>query len=144
MGWGGSVCLSACWDTTPTHPRDQVHPWEQTSPGADTPLEQTPPGSRHLPPGADTPYPRDTATAADGKHPTGMHSCLKRLCLTYAGCNSWGSCEVCCGSFWTIITVIFETIKHAIKSYINLTGFSYCVDICPQHFLKYCDAGEDW
>ena len=37
------------------------------------PPEQTPPRSRH-PPGAETP-PEQTATAADGTHPTGMHSC---------------------------------------------------------------------
>ena len=48
---GRGVCLSACWDTTHTH-----------TPGADPPREQTPPG--------------ETATAADGTHPTGMHSCL--------------------------------------------------------------------
>ena len=41
-----------------------------------TPL---PPGSRH-PPGADTP-PGETAIAADGTHPTGMHSCFKELFL---------------------------------------------------------------
>ena len=46
------------------------------------------PQSRHPPSRADTPLPccrhpqeqtppRDTATAADGTHPTGMHSCLK-------------------------------------------------------------------
>ena len=29
--------------------------------------------SRHPP--ADTPLPQQTATAADGTHPTGMHSC---------------------------------------------------------------------
>ena len=39
-GGGGGVCLSACFDTT-------------HSPRADTPREQTPPGSRH-PPRADT------------------------------------------------------------------------------------------
>ena len=49
------------------------------TPGSRHPREQTPPGSRH-PPGADTPPwsrhpPWDTATAADGTHPTGMHSC---------------------------------------------------------------------
>ena len=71
---------------------------EQTPLGADTPQEQTlpqrsrppgsrnPPGSRPLreqtPPGTDTPLGADTppswqtATAADGMHPTGMHSCL--------------------------------------------------------------------
>ena len=50
---GGGVCLSACWDTTP--------------PGKDTPWSRHPSRSRH-PPG-------ETATAADGTHPTGMHSC---------------------------------------------------------------------
>ena len=53
-GWGGGVCLSACWDTTPQsrHPPEQNHP---------------PPRSRH---------PQETATVADGTHPTGMHSCV--------------------------------------------------------------------
>ena len=57
----GGVCLSACWDTTTPRSR---HPL-----GAGTPLEQTPPGSRHTPwsrppkqtpppPGADTLPPR--------------------------------------------------------------------------------------
>ena len=42
------------------------------TPWADTPLSRHPPG-RHLPPPA--------ITAADGKHPTGMHSCF-HLCST--------------------------------------------------------------
>ena len=46
-----------------THPQDQVH-----SPGADTPLRPFAPGTRYTP--------RDTATAADSTHPTGMHSCF--------------------------------------------------------------------
>ena len=93
------------WEQTPPradtpwsrHPPEQTppqsrHPLEQTPPGADNP-----PGSRHppgqTPPGADTPQgehpppehtpptpphphpPGETATAADGTHPTGMHSC---------------------------------------------------------------------
>ena len=50
----GGVCLSACWDTTPsgTDTPEQT-PWEQTPPcplGADTP-----PTPRADPPGADTP-----------------------------------------------------------------------------------------
>ena len=53
---GGSVCLSACWDTHT--------PW------ADTPLADSPPGRHPPPPG------RADSTAADGTHPTGMHSCL--------------------------------------------------------------------
>ena len=51
-------------------PQEQTPPWEQTPP----PLEQTPPRSRHTPRSKHTP-PRETATAADGTHPTGMHSC---------------------------------------------------------------------
>ena len=47
--------------------------------GADTPQEQTPPRSRHpqeqTPPLEQTHPPRQTATAADGTHPTGVHSC---------------------------------------------------------------------
>ena len=38
-----------------------------------TPRADTPPESRH-PPRADTP--QQTVTAADGTHPTGMHSCI--------------------------------------------------------------------
>ena len=60
----GGVCLSVYWDTiTPPPP-------EQTPPGAD------PPGTRHPPPEQTPPPPgAETATAADGTHPTGMHSC---------------------------------------------------------------------
>ena len=47
---GGGVCLSACWDAPPR---------EQTPP---PPWEQIPP--------------EQTATVADGTHPTGMHSWL--------------------------------------------------------------------
>ena len=52
-------------------PRDQVHPPGQAhppGPGTLLPDQVHPPG-RHPPPL------RDTATAADGTHPTGMHSC---------------------------------------------------------------------
>ena len=41
------------------------HPLEQTPLGVDTPREHTPP--------------RETATAADGTHPTGMHSCKPEI-----------------------------------------------------------------
>ena len=84
--WGAVVCLRACWDT---HPMGR-HPTGQTPP------RQTPPGrhplGRHLgrhpldrhpwadAPGQTPPSPVhadiDMATAADGTHPTGMHSCL--------------------------------------------------------------------
>ena len=79
------------WEQTPP---EQTPPWEQT-----TPREQTPPRSRH-PPGADTPREqtspqeqtppleqtppsREMATAADGTHPTGMHSCSLSRSLSF-------------------------------------------------------------
>ena len=79
------------------NPPEQTPPPEQASPGSRHPLEQAPPMSRHPselappwsrhppeqappwsrhPPGPDTPS--QTATAADGTHPTGMHSCLQK------------------------------------------------------------------
>ena len=74
----GGVCLSACWDTSPPHPQGAGNPL-----GVCTP----PPGSRHFPPWQQaTPnpppeqIPQQTATAADGTHPTGMHSCCIMLC----------------------------------------------------------------
>ena len=59
------------------------HPWADTL--GQTPPEQTPPGQtspRQTPPRADTP-PQQMATAADGTHPTGMHSCLFILWATH-------------------------------------------------------------
>ena len=54
-------------------PRDQVHPLRTRY----TPtLDQVhPPWDQVHPPGTTYTPPRDTATAADGTHPTGMHSC---------------------------------------------------------------------
>ena len=82
LSTGGGNCLSACWDTTPPGPA----PPRSRPPGPGTPREQEPLGSRHppweqTPLGADPPspgagFPPDTAAAADGTHPTGMHSCL--------------------------------------------------------------------
>ena len=80
---GGGVCLSACWDTPPgadiplgaDTPSGSRHPREQTPLEQTAPPQQTPPRANLIPPpGADTPHPRETATAADGTHPTGMHS----------------------------------------------------------------------
>ena len=65
--------------------------------GIPHPLEQTPPRSRH-PPEADTPPPPgadplpETATAADGTHPTGMHSCFLlnfKFLWTFIQSSSW-------------------------------------------------------
>ena len=60
---GGGVCLVHAGIPPPgsRQPPRSRHP-----PGADTPLEQTPPHQQTSP--------GETATAADGTHPTGMHS----------------------------------------------------------------------
>ena len=68
------------------HSPRQTPPWADTPPVQTSPLgrhshppRQTPPSGRQ-PPWADTPSPRETATAADGTHPTGMHLvCLSAL-----------------------------------------------------------------
>ena len=77
----GGVCLSACWDTTPPsrHPPRSRPPWS-------TPREQTPP--RRRTPGS-RPPPGEMATAADGTHPTGMHSCLLLFIVTYTASRSF-------------------------------------------------------
>ena len=93
-------------------PQDQAHPPGSRHPpgtrhpsGADTPLEQAPPRAGTLP-GADTtpsrhpsprpgtpreqtpfpgtrhPPPQQTATVADGTHPTGKHSCCINVCTS--------------------------------------------------------------
>ena len=54
----GSTWAGPPWDQVQP-PRDQVQP---PGPG-------TPPGTRYTPP-------LETATVADGTHPTGMHSCI--------------------------------------------------------------------
>ena len=72
----GCICLSACWDT---HRPGQTPPCKQ-------PPGQIPPPGRHPsthPPQANTTRPdtlQQTATAADGTNPTGMHSCLYIKC----------------------------------------------------------------
>ena len=58
-----------------TPPRADTPQKQTPPPRADTPQKQTPTKSRHPPKEADPP--RDTATAADGTHPTGMHSCFE-------------------------------------------------------------------
>ena len=61
-------CLPQCMLGYHIPPPGSRHlPRADIPPGADTPR------SRH-PPGADTPL-GETTTAADGRHPTGMHSC---------------------------------------------------------------------
>ena len=60
----GGVCLSACWDTTPS--REQA-PSPQS--------RHTFLRSRHPPPGAGTPHhPQQTATVPDGTHPNAFLS----------------------------------------------------------------------
>ena len=60
-----------------------VHPSRQTSPRQTPPqlgrhpTGQTPPPLGQIPtPPPGRPLPNQTATAADGTHPTGMHSCV--------------------------------------------------------------------
>ena len=90
------VCLSTGGMSASVH-AGIPHPQEQTSPqsrhplgadtptGADTPRADTP-QSRQPPtdtsPRADNP-PQEMATAADGTHPTGMHSCLLFIYLGF-------------------------------------------------------------
>ena len=54
------------------HPLDQAPPQEQAPPQDQVPppQDQAPPRTRH------TPSRAEMATAADGTHPTGMHSCF--------------------------------------------------------------------
>ena len=59
----GGVCLSACWDTTPTFP-GTMHP-----PGPCTPLPQD-----HAPPGAQ--HAGRYGQRAGGTNPTGMQFCV--------------------------------------------------------------------
>ena len=69
---GGSASVRAGIPHPPgaDPPPGQTSSWEQTPP-----LDQTPPPPRtRHPPG--TRPPPETATVADGMHPTGMHSCL--------------------------------------------------------------------
>ena len=105
------TCLSFCsqWGSASVHAG--IPPGPRTPPGTrHTPPEQTPPGSRHLRPrsrhppsrqspweqtsptpilpGADTPPP-ETATVADGTHPTGMHSCFKLILHISFESNHW-------------------------------------------------------
>ena len=76
--WG---CLPQCMLGYHTHPPPRSrHPPEQMPPQEQTPPREDTPPRAVTPPEADTP-PRDTATAADGTHPTGMHSCLNKFWL---------------------------------------------------------------
>ena len=74
---GGCVwCIPACtgadtrWADTP--PR-QTPPGQTPSLGRHPPVQTTP---GQTPPGT-TPPPQEMATAGDGTHPTGMHSCFE-------------------------------------------------------------------
>ena len=74
---------------TPPGTRYTPSPGPGTPPNQVTPLEHTPPGTRYTPqnqvhpPGPGTPVPRDKATASDGTHPTGMHSCSVEWILMF-------------------------------------------------------------
>ena len=69
------VCQSFCSRGGGVHPLGRQPPaWADTPPGRDSPGRHplgrlSPPRQTHPPP--------ETATAAEGTHPTGMHSCLQ-------------------------------------------------------------------
>ena len=63
---GGGGCLPQC----------MLGPPEQTPPRGRHPPEQTPPWQQTPPTRT-----QQTATAADGTHPTGMHSCSSKMAM---------------------------------------------------------------
>ena len=73
------------------------HPPGHTPPWADTPWEDTPmgrhPPARHppvqTPPGQTPPPPQKMAIAADGMHPTGMHSCFSMNVEEWKNTTCW-------------------------------------------------------
>ena len=74
-GRGLTQCMLGCHT-----PRNQAPPQDQalpprpdTFPDQAPPWDQVPPQDQAPPPGPDPP--EQTATAADGTHPPGMHSC---------------------------------------------------------------------
>ena len=69
----GKVKFSQACVKNSVHRRGGVHPPGRPPP----PPEQTPPQA--------PPPPQETATAADGTHPTGMHSCSINLCHNCSG-----------------------------------------------------------
>ena len=84
------VCIPACTGTDTPQVDISQHALGQTTPQANTPLGQT-----HIPQ-ADTTtpgqtHPREMATAADGMHPTGMHSYSKVFLLRFHLCYNYGT-----------------------------------------------------
>ena len=73
LSTGGKVYTH--WKTLPLgrHPQADT-PLRQTPPRQTSPSRQTPLPIRQTP-RRQTPPPHETATAVDGTHPTGMHSC---------------------------------------------------------------------
>ena len=62
-----------------TPPQSTHTPGTRHPPGPEAPWDQAPPCQDQAPPGPGTP--QQTATVADGMHPTGMHSCLIEFLL---------------------------------------------------------------
>ena len=91
------------------------------------PPEQTPPRPGTLPPGPGTPRTSpplpgaETATAADGTHPTGMHSCVEDefcICALAANIVQWFTVECC-----------RNTQKLAMLAYLYCFNFENLMDI---------------
>ena len=96
------------WADTPGHKSPWADtPWADTRTRQTSPTGQTPPLGRHPPgrhpPWPDNPPPADnplqTATAADGTHLTGMHSCFIRI----SHCHNLKR-ALCCRLFGTVCT----------------------------------------
>ena len=133
----------------PPPPPEQTHPWNRP-PRADTPWSRHPPGAdtpppeqtlHSPPPGADTPTPGsrhpppppeqtlpppgETATAADGTHPTGMHSCSFEMLFVFDGSQ--------------FCVRILHRQKDACKNcgfYLEMPLFCTSGDVCPDFMAQ--------
>ena len=75
--WQGNVFTGIC------HSVHRGRGCVADTPSGQTPLGRHPPGTHTLPSACwDTPPPR-AATAANGTHPTGMHSCLQLISINH-------------------------------------------------------------
>ena len=83
--------VSVCPQGGRCTPPGRQTPPGKTHPGRHTPWVDTPPLGRHTSSGQTppSPPPPEKATAADGTHPTGMHSCFKIESIC-----TWLQCKV--------------------------------------------------
>ena len=80
------------------------------------PPGQTPPAGRHTPWQADTPPHPGTATAADGTHPTEMHSCFLLLLHKWSSfLSSWPL--VLCGGNGSTFRTMWNAVSAPLTSW---------------------------